>query len=299
MNLNKIKTFFAGIAVGMANVIPGVSGGTIMVITGIFNRLTDAISGVFKFKNPNRLKDLLYILEVLIGVGIGIGAFVILIPLISKHFFAQLMVFFIGLILVSGVFFMKKEIGEQKNFHLLFALAGILAVFVIVALSPAKGKVEVDFLPLSFGLLISQFLLGLIAGSTMIFPGISGSMVMLILDKYYLFWGYMKSVFSNFSLDILFPFFAEIIGLGLGVILGAKLVKFLLKKWKYQTLSLITGLLFGSIFALLPFGKNIPSDAIVVYDLVTILTTIVCFLLGCSFVYFLEKLMKKLSSKLN
>ena len=70
-----IKNLIGGIAVGIANVIPGVSGGTMMVILGIFNQVMESISGIFKPHNPNRKKDILFLLQVLLGAGIGLVGF--------------------------------------------------------------------------------------------------------------------------------------------------------------------------------------------------------------------------------
>ena len=110
-----IRTIIGGIAIGIANIIPGVSGGTMMVILGVFNRVMDAISNLLKRDNPNRLADLLFLGELLLGAAIGLIGFAKVLGYLLSEFEVQTMYWFIGLIAFSIPVFLKAEVkGKGK-----------------------------------------------------------------------------------------------------------------------------------------------------------------------------------------
>lgn len=108
-----IRTIIGGIAIGIANIIPGVSGGTMMVILGVFNRVMDAISNLLKRDNPNRLADLLFLGELLLGAAIGLIGFAKVLGYLLSEFEVQTMYWFIGLIAFSIPVFLKAEVKRK------------------------------------------------------------------------------------------------------------------------------------------------------------------------------------------
>lgn len=275
-----LKNIIGGIAVGIANVIPGVSGGTMMVILGIFNPLMDAISNLFKLHNPDRVKDLLFLVQVLFGAAIGLIGFANVLTFLFDNFPTQTMFWFVGLVGFSIPVFWKNEAKNDKvNFKAM--LAGVLLIFLIKLLAPASdGNVNPAFPPISLMYLIKMYFVGIIGGATMLLPGVSGSMVMLILGEYYLF----KSLLANalsFELIVLVPL--AFLGLGIlsGIILSAKLTKKAMEKNHEVTINFLLGLIIASTIVLIPVH--------VTYDFSLIATSLFAVLFGGFMVWLLER----------
>lgn len=280
-----LKNIFGGLAVGVANIIPGVSGGTIMVLVGLFDKVMEAITVIFGLKSTmqERFKSCLFLGQFLIGVAIGLVAFAKILEFLFEKFPNQTLFWFLGLILFSIPFLKKKEMNNQK-LAIPYFLIGILIIGLLTFLSPKKEEVIV---PLSELLsktlnppyLISLILLGMVSGATMIFPGISGSMVLLVLGEYHLFKGYVANV-TTFDFKILVPLCFIAIGVGLGIILSSFLTNYLLKKHKRETMSLILGFILMSCLVLVPTTG---------YTISVVTTSIICFLFGGSLVILMEK----------
>lgn len=279
-----IRNLIGGITVGIANVIPGVSGGTMMVILGIFNRTMEAISGVFKKDNSNRKEDFLFLVQVLLGAAIGLIGFAKILEYLFAHFPVQTIYWFIGLIVLSIPLFLKSELkGEKINY---IALAcGVALIFLLQYLNPSEANTVVnpDFPTVTVGLCIKMVFVGMIGGATMLMPGVSGSMVLLILGEYYLFKSYLAQV-TTFQLNILIPLFFIAIGVVLGLVLSAKVCDFFLKKSRVGFLSFILGLIIASSIVLIPIHVE--------YTTSLVLSSIVCFVFGGILVIGLGKLQK-------
>ena len=277
-----IKNIIGGIAIGIANVIPGVSGGTMMVILGIFNRMMEAISGIFKRVNPNRKDDIIFIFQVLVGAAIGIVGFAKILEILFEYYPTQTIYWFIGLIAFSIPLFVK---GEKKNKKLAIVpfVCGLAIIFGLEFLNPGEGNTVVnpDFPPLSSGLFIKMVIIGAISGATMIMPGVSGSMVLLILGEYYLFKSYLAHV-TSFSLDVIMPLGFMAIGIAFGIVVSAKLCQYFTRTHKAGFLSLILGLIIASSLVLIPFDVS--------YDFNLILTSLLAALFGGIIVFGLSKI---------
>lgn len=274
------RNLIGGIAVGIANIIPGVSGGTMMVILGIFNRVNEAISGVFKVHNENRKEDILFLVQVLIGAGIGLVGFAKVLTLCFDYFPTQTMYWFVGLVAFSVPVFLKTELKDYKT-NLLWVAIGMAIIFVISAIAPDKsGEMNPVIPTLSFALCLRMVIVGMIAGFSMLLPGISGSMMLLILGDYYLFKTLLANV-TTFDPTILILLGFIGIGVLLGIVVAAKMISFLLKRVPANTLSCLLGLVVGSTFALIPFTAS--------YDFMTILTSVLAVGLGGLLVYLLER----------
>lgn len=277
-----IKNIIGGIAIGIANVIPGVSGGTMMVILGIFNRMMEAISGIFKRVNPNRKDDIIFIFQVLVGAAIGIVGFAKILEILFEYYPTQTIYWFIGLIAFSIPLFVKGEMKGEKLAIVPF-VCGLAIIFGLEFLNPGEGNkiVNPDFPPLSSGLFIKMVIIGAISGATMIMPGVSGSMVLLILGEYYLFKSYLAHV-TSFSLDVIMPLGFMAIGIAFGIVVSAKLCQYFTRTHKAGFLSLILGLIIASSLVLIPFDVS--------YDFNLILTSLLAALFGGIIVFGLSKI---------
>ena len=265
---------FMGILFGFANVIPGVSGGTVMVVLGVYERIIGIITSFVK-KIKEEWK---FFLPILIGMGIAVVIFGKLMSgLLEKH--AQItQMFFIGVIVFSvpqifrrAAFDKKKKLNVKPVGVIAFLL--MLALMVFMAYSPANDekarlKAEKETLETieevldengekaqaekaayapdhSAGRLIMLVIYGAVAASTMIIPGISGSLVMVMLGQY-------KSVMdaiANWDFAMLVPFG---VGCLLGLVFCAKLIRWLLKNHEQVTYSAILGFVLGSILPVFP-----------------------------------------------
>ena len=298
-----IKYILSGIATGLANVVPGLSGGTILVLTGSFTPLTESLSSVVKKHDNNRKEHILTIIEHLIGIIIGVLIFSFLIPILSKFMFAQLVVFFLGIVVASSYIFFKKEIQNIKKINWISFLIGF-AICVCMALFVEKGEsIDPTFVKKpSIWFLIALLALGALTGAAMIFPGISGSLILFMFGMYYTVWGYIKDTISqlikfDFNWNMIIPCMFIGIGIILGVILSSFISKFVLKKYKYGSLSLILGLVLGGCVSLLPIDINIPVDVVVKWDFVSILTTIIAFIVGVIAIYIIQIIIKRILDK--
>lgn len=277
-----LRTIIGGIAVGIANIIPGVSGGTMMVILGVFNRVMDAISNMLKKENPNRMKDIIFLGELLLGAAIGLIGFAKVLGFLLGKYEVQTMYWFIGLIAFSIPVFLKTEVKGKGKVKVLPTLIGMALIFMLVYFNPGESTdVDVVFPALSLLLCLKLVLLGAIAGAAMLLPGVSGSMVLLILGEYYLFRAYLANVLL-FQLNILIPLGFMGIGIILGIVISAKVCGYFLKHNHDATISFILGLIIASTLVLIPLNAT--------YDISLIITSIISFILGGIMVFGIEKI---------
>ena len=280
-----MKEFISGIAVGAANIIPGVSGGTMLVILGQFDKLMQSISDFFKIETSmkDRIKIVKYVLSVLLGAAVGIILFAKILEYLFNNFEVQTLFCFIGLILFSLPMLKKQELKNEK-INPLFFILGVGLIGIITFLAPDKGESTItlaDLLAksLNFNYILLLIALGAISGATMIFPGVSGSMVLLVLGWYHLFKAYVANV-TSFELKVLILLVFIAIGVMVGIILSAKITSKLLKDFKTNTMSFIFGLIIMSAIIIIPTSG---------YDLFSIITSVLTFALGAAIIIFIEK----------
>lgn len=248
-----LRYFLCGLVFGTANVIPGVSGGTMLVIFGIFDRLTEAISGIKKI-----FRNFWFLFTFALGAGAGIVLSAFVISSLFKNFPIQTNMFFIGLIL-GGVPLIYKFGTEEKKVKPSCAIPFIIAMAVVIGLTVLEKldvfKLAPDVVT-GFDAVISLKLIvcAAIAAVTMIIPGISGSFVMMLLGVYETIIGAIRDM--NFYVIIPFA-----IGAVIGIIGGARLISMLIKKNKLMVYSALMGLVIGSVYAILPggFGFNLQT----------------------------------------
>lgn len=255
-----LKRIFCGVIVGIANIIPGVSGGTMMVTFGIYDRLIECLTTLFK----DLRKNILFLIPLAIGMGIGIVGFTYIIEYLLKNHTLPTCMAFIGLIL-GGLPMLWGKLNEKRleKKAPLFSPVNILCFLIFMALVivlPLLKGSDNELNQIQPGVLtaVILFFVGILASATMIIPGVSGSMVLMIIGYYYgilngikLFFEALKAVDINAILSqcaVLVPF-------GIGVIVGifgvAKLINYLFNRHGVSTYCGIFGLILASPFAII------------------------------------------------
>ncbi len=280
-----LKPFFGGIAVGIANIIPGVSGGTMFVIFGLFEKLTNSISDLFKKGSTTKKDSFIFLLKVFLGAAIGIVGFAKILGFTLKYIEAETIFWFMGLILFSVPIIIRNELKGEK-FNILFFLIGILIIGVLEYFNLRGGLSNSS----DNGSIINYLILsglGAIAGISMIFPGISGSMVLLVLGKYEMIRGYVDKV-TSLDINIYIKLIVFAIGAVLGVIISSKILSKVISKYRGKTVSLILGFIISSAL-ILPL--NLETKLVLSTE--KICGLIVSFVLGGVLIYLLDRLEKK------
>ena len=245
-----------GVMIGIANIIPGVSGGTMAVSLGIYDRLIGAVSGLFKeFK-----KNIAFLIPIIIGCGIGIVGFTYAIEyLLDKHTFVTCMAF-VGLILggLPAIISSMKSKMTSGGIGVFGILAFVIA-FVISGGMPLlkESKDALTVIAVTPVNMVILFILGVVASATMVIPGVSGSMMLMSFGYYYAIINTIKTFLDNLrafdlmgmkdGILLLAPFG---IGVILGIFLIAKLITFLFEKYGVQTFCAILGLVISSPIAI-------------------------------------------------
>ena len=276
-----IKLFFKGVFMGIADAIPGVSGGTIALLLGIYEELISTISGlnfnlITKLKN-NGFKSFWeslngnFLITLVLGIGISLILFVkISASLLTSH---PLYVwsFFLGLILAT-VYVIYKLI-ESWN------LVNIISTLLMIAFSIILTS---DSLNISDDTNLFYILIcGIIASSAMILPGISGSLILVILGVYKI----LVEALDNLDVKIISSF---IVGAVIGVISFSKILKWLFNNYKSLAYSIMLGLVIGSIEKIWPWNKSFSAEL----SNLDLFLSISLVILGFIIVFLLEKTKK-------
>jgi putative membrane protein len=255
----QIYTATKGMAMGIAEVIPGVSGGTIAFITGIYQRLLAAINsinfsliGIYKkdgFKGVWQAIDGTFLISLFIGMGLGIVGGIFAVAKLLETHPEPLWGFFFGLILAS-VIVLRKEITNLNINAIIAFILGIVVAVVITSLTPTEGSTSLFYV----------FICGAIAICALMLPGISGSFMLLILGMYTFIITTLKNVlvFQAMSDIIIIATFA--LGCLTGVISFSRVLTWLFKKFPQITMATMIGFLVGSVYKIWPW-RNITSIA--------------------------------------
>ncbi len=267
-----------GFLIGIANIIPGVSGGTLMITLGIYERVIDTISHFFKKWKEN----LKFLIPLAIGMVLSLLLLSKVIGYCLDNYPFPTTIFFIGLILGGIPLLCKKVKGEGKKVSNWIIFAITFAIIAVMAFLKSGDQV-VNLEQVNLGGIMLLFLVGMVASSTMIIPGISGSFMLMLLGYYKPIINTIRSLTKisswSHSLVILIPF-----GLGavIGIVLVAKLIEYLLKKCETKTYFGVLGFVLASIVAIvLPLvGLSINPIQIVISILVFILGFGIAYKLG-------------------
>lgn len=248
-----IKRLLQGMVVGIANIIPGVSGGTMMVAMGLYDRLIHAITHLkSEFKESLKL-----LVPIFLGAGIAIVALSRLFEFLLENYPIPTNFAFCGLIAGSLPFIFKKVKGHSVSVG---RAVCFIIFFAIVILMAVIGETSGNAADVSFGLInvIKLLLVGIIAAATMVIPGVSGSMMLMLLGYY----DTILKTINNF-MDALVAFDMQeilvqcgiLIPFGIGVILGifliAKIIEFIFSKAEIHAYYAIIGLILASPVAIL------------------------------------------------
>ena len=250
-----IILFFKGMAMGVANVIPGVSGGTIALITEIYEELINSLKSFDK----KALKLIISLdlsafiqhtnLYFLLSVFGGSIASVFSIASLFKYLFLHspilIWAFFFGLIIAS-IYFVGKRIRQWNSSSILSLIIGTVAALSVSFIIPASENSNLFFV----------FLCGIIGISGMMLPGLSGSFILILMGNYELL---MVTAVTELNILLLSVF---VLGSAFGLISFSHILSWVLKHYKNQTLSLLTGFILGSLSIIWPWKEV--ADSIIV-----------------------------------
>lgn len=235
-----------GMAMGAANVIPGVSGGTIALITGIFERLIEAIKSfdrqavklllARRFKDLALHIDLYFLLSLFFGVFMAIITFARLFKYLFEHYPILIWSFFFGLVLAS-IWFVAQSITKWHWGTITALLAGTAVAAGITLMTPASANDSFFYLVIC----------GIVAVCSMILPGLSGSFVLILMGNYQLV---MIDAVSEMNLAVLVP---VALGAGLGLPMFSSFLSWLLKRRRNETIATLVGFIAGSLGILWPW----------------------------------------------
>lgn len=310
---------------GAANVIPGVSGGTIALVTGIYEELIHALKSFDKkalqFLFKGNFKELLnhinarFLLALIIGVLLSVFSLAKAFAFLLEEHPAQIWAFFFGLVLAS-VYYVGKTVESWTTANRFFFLFGTLIALLISFTNPTPTPNE-NYL--------FVFFCGIIGISGMLLPGLSGSYILMLLGNYKLLMvdsinTLSSSIKSILSADISFlnnpehvtsliHFGIFLLGSVFGLVTFSKAIAWIFKRYKNSTISILTGFVFGSLAIIWPWKKEITNPSILDRDgneMIlgyerfvpaqldnTTLVTLFCMILGIVCIWGVEKLAEK------
>ncbi len=241
-----IGLFFKGMGMGAANVIPGVSGGTIALITGIFEELIDSIKSfdlkavkllfTGRFRQFASHVNLSFLVAVFLGIGLSILSIAKLFEFLFEHYPVYIWSYFFGLILAS-VYFVGRTVHRWSALVIIVFVVGTSLAAIITFLNPATENEGLIYL----------FICGIVAVCSMILPGLSGSFVLILMGNYELV---MIKAVTGFRIDILLP---VVLGAGFGLILFSHFLSWIFKQHRDETIAILTGFILGSLVILWPW----------------------------------------------
>lgn len=307
--INIIKTWITGFLIGIANIIPGVSGGTFLLIFGIYERTITAINGsVGLVKNALPLlpkligkktsgqarqtfldlvkkSDIIFLFQILGGALIAVIVLSAIMEMLLTHHFSPTYSFFFGLIVVSLIIPVKLLKKYHLSYLFFLTLGLVLTIYLSVSVNPADKIIQkseiyqarlasqetagdqeeqserrfsysgkytvVDLLYAGFS--------GAVAISAMVLPGISGSLVLILMGQYFEVISAISGL-KTLQLDYMIFLAVLLLGIIVGILLFAKLVEFIFKRYYDFTISFLTGLMLGSLYTLWPFKKYLVQD---------------------------------------
>ena len=240
-----------GMAMGAADVIPGVSGGTIAFITGIYEELINSIKSI----SPASLKLLLrgkirefwtaingnFLVSLVAGIFISILSLAKLMEYLLETYPVLVWSFFFGLIVASAIY-VVRYVKKWNAGVVLISVVGAVIAYVITILTPAEANTTYGFI----------FLSGAIAICAMILPGISGSFILVLLGMY----RFILQAVSDFNIPVILVF---LLGAGISIILFSNFLSWLFKKYHDLTIGLLAGFMVGSLNKVWPWKQVVET----------------------------------------
>ena len=248
---------------GTADIIPGVSGGTVAFITGIYQNLLDAIASfnqdffknifLFKFKKAISLIPIKFLIPLAAGIFTAIISTAQFMHFLMKYYPLYTWSLFFGLI-CSSVVIVYKEINNTKNssnsiLNFTLIIIGIIFSYFVVGFIPIKTTNASWFI----------FLSGFISICAMILPGLSGAFILLILGKYYYVTTALKNPFDLENISIILTF---VCGAAMGLLSFSRVLQYFLKNYRSQTIAILTGFMIGALRKVWPWKEIIETKII-------------------------------------
>ncbi len=246
-----------GMAMGIAEVIPGVSGGTIAFITGIYETLLNTIKafnfsliGTFREEGLTGLWKAVngtFLITLVIGMALGIVVGVFGVTHLLENYPQLLWAFFFGLIISSAIY-VGKQVEAWKIAEIIAIILGAGIAYYITVASPAQGNEALWFV----------FLSGMIAISALLLPGISGSFILLLMGMYTYILPTVKEALKTFDPQSLIIVAVFALGCLTGLVSFSRVLSWTFKHYRSQTLALLTGFMLGSLNKIWPW-RNVLS----------------------------------------
>lgn len=287
-----------GMSMGAADVVPGVSGGTIAFIVGIYDELLDSIKSINgaslkmffsgKWKTFWKMINGNFLFFLILGIGISIFSLARLVTWLLTFYPILVWAFFFGLVLAS-TWFVGKDIKEWNWKTVLGFMGGTALAYYITIATPTETPTNLLFI----------FLCGAIAICAMILPGISGSFILVLLGKYY----YIMDAIKTLNIIVLLVF---AIGICVGITSFSRILSYALKHFRNITLSVLTGFMLGSLNKVWPWKETVetfvdsdgvgkPLMEMNVLPNAYISEAVILMIVGFLLIYILEKISMKLS----
>ncbi|MFH1358944.1 MAG: DUF368 domain-containing protein [archaeon] len=286
---DKILLFLKGVLMGICDLIPGISGGTIAFITGIYERLINAVKGFSpklitsignkqEFKKNAKKIDLGFLIILLLGIFVALILGSGLIKYLLENHFIYTMSFFIGLILASSLIIFES-IKEHNFKSIIFGILGLIFGIILSFLIPVNVDVTLGYI----------FFGGFIGVSAMFLPGISGAFILLIIGLYDVIINALHSPLENIKQLLVF-----FLGAIVGAFVISRVISFLFKKDRCKTLYFLLGLVIGAL--------SIPVKRVFSYpeslEIMNLIVMVCLLLLGILFVLVIRKYGKKYEKEL-
>lgn len=271
--------FFKGVAMGAANVIPGVSGGTIALITNIYEELIDSLKSFNlnafqllvkgQFQALHSQLNLNFLVPIILGIVVSILSLAKLFDYLLIEFPAHTWAYFFGLVLAS-VYYVGLKVKEWNWKIILILILGTIIALTISFVSPSPTEDSSYFY---------IFICGLIGICGMILPGLSGSYILMLMGNYHLLMvksinsisefvqalasGNLTTFLTSPNFELLIYFIIFLIGSVVGLIAFSNIISWVFNKYHDATLALLTGFVFGSLSIIWPWKKEIFSNEVI------------------------------------
>ncbi len=253
-----ISIILRGVAMGIAEAIPGVSGGTIAFITGIYERLLKAIgsilgtkvAGTFRregFRPAWHAADGAFLSQLAGGMAVGLGFAVIVIAWLLEHYPTVVWAFFFGLIISSAIY-VGRQIKHWGKSVVALLILGAVTAYLLTTINPLAGSTSP----------IIVFLSGVIAISALILPGVSGSFILVLLGMYTVVFGAVRGVASG-EAGALLVVICFAVGCLTGLAAFSKLLTWTFKTYPDRTFAILTGFMIGSLNKLWPWRNAVTT----------------------------------------
>lgn len=255
------RTLGCGVLMGAADIVPGVSGGTVALILGIYNRLVTAVSrfdrelvrhvGNRRWRAAAEHVDLRFVVALGLGIVVGIGGLAFLMHYLLEHQARHTNGVFFGLILASGLI-VSRSISKWTPLQIAALALGTIGAYFVVGLETFRNPPD--------GLWY-LFLCGMIGICAMILPGLSGAFILLILGKYKAVTGLLREVLKgSWELEKLLAVAVFCAGCLCGLLAFSRVLRWLLARYEAVTLATLCGLMLGSLRKIWPFKIDRTPD---------------------------------------